>query len=317
MSEYEDPEFGQERPSGDGTGRELLPPDPEAETGAPPAGSKPLLPVPVFLTATSRAEPIDEPAAARPKISARPLLARAAAIAAAAVLAGGALWAFELHRSQASLLAEQAQETQALTKMIDDLSARLSAMESAKSRDELLELRRSVGEIRSSVASSRDLSGALAQLAQRVEKLDREESAKVDKLNERVDHDASAQAAELAARIEKLEKKVVAAAAPPPAPANPPSPPEKQPPMPPKIGPDVSMETTGSIDQRRPVLRGYIVLGARKDVALVAGRYGERAVRPGDYLPGAGRVERIAHEGGAWSVVTDRGLIPAAADPPY
>ena len=237
MSEYEDPEFGQERPSGDGAGRELLPPDPEAETGAPPAGSKPLLPVPVFLTATSRAEPIDEPAAARPKISARPLLARAAAIAAAAVLAGGGLWAFELHRSQASLLAEQAQQTQALTKTIDDLSTRLSAMESARSRDELLELRRSVGEIRSSVASSRDLSGALAQLAQRVEKLDREESAKVDKLNERVDHDASAQAAELAARIDKLEKKVVAAAAPPPAPANPPSPPQKQPPPPAKLAP--------------------------------------------------------------------------------
>ena len=314
MSEYEDPEFGQENPSEESAGRELLPPDPKAKTGA---GSKPPLHVPVFVTATFRADPIEEPGGAPPKVSARPRLAWAAAIAAAGILAGGGLWAFELHRSQARLLAEQAQQTQALTKTIGDLSARLNAMESVKSRDELLELRRSVGEIRSSVASSRDLGGALAQLAQRVEKLDKEESAKVDKLNERVDHDANAQAAELATRIDKLEKKVVAVAAPPPAPVNPPSPPEKQPPQPPKIGPDVSMDTTGSIDHPRAVLRGYIVLGARKDVALVAGRYGERAVRPGDFLPGAGRVERITHEGGAWSVVTDQGLIPAAPDPPY
>jgi hypothetical protein len=314
MSERKDPEFGQEGPSEENAGRELLPPDPEAGAGAGSGGSKTLLPVPVFVAAAFQAEPFDEPWPARPKVSARPRLAWAAAGAAAAVLAGGALWAFELHRSQASLLAEQAHETQVLTKTIDDLGARLSAMESAKSRDQLLELRRSVGEIRSSVASSRDLSGALAQLAQRVEKLDREESAQVDKLNERVDRETGAQAAELAARIDKLEKITVAMAA--PALANPPSPPQKQPPSPPKMGPNVSMETTGSIDRPRPLLRGYIVLGARDNVALVGGRYGERAVRPGDFLPGAGRVERIAREGGAWAVVTDQGLIPAA-DPPY
>jgi hypothetical protein len=60
------------------------------------------------------------------------------------------------------------------------------------------------------------------------------------------------------------------------------------------------------------VLRGYIVLGARDDVALVEGRHGERAVRPGDFLPGAGRVERIARDGGAWVVLTEQGVIPAA-----
>ncbi len=315
MSEREDPEFGQETPSEGSAGRELLPPDPEAGTGAGSAAAGRLLPVPVFVTATFRAEPIDEPRA-RPTSSARPLLAWTAAITAAGVLAGGALWAFDVHRSQARLLAEQAHESRALAKTIDALGARLSAMESARPRDELVELRRSVGEIRSSVASSRDLSGAIAQLAQRVEKLDREESAKVDRINERVDRETSAEAAELAARIDKLEKKAVVAAAPAPTPAKPPSPPQKQPPSPPKIGPKVSMETTGSIERQRPVLRGYIVLGARDDVALVAGRDGERAVRPGDFLPGAGRVERIAREGGAWEVVTERGLIPAA-DQPY
>jgi hypothetical protein len=168
-------------------------------------------------------------------------------------------------------------------------------------------LRRSIGEIRSNVAASRDLSGALVQLAQRVDKLDREENAKVDELNERVDRETSAEATDLAARIDKLEKKVVASA----APANPPSPPQKQS-LSPKLGPNVLMETTGSIDRPRPILRGYIVLGARDDVALVEGRYGERAVRPGDFLPGAGRVEGIRRAAGSWVVLTERGQILAA-----
>ncbi len=214
MSEREDPENSEESEPESGAERELLPPDVEAQTETGSAGFRPRLPVPVLIAATFRAEPIDEPMAGRPTPSGRSRFAWAAAIAAAGVLAGGALWAFNDHRSQAGLIAEQANETKALAKTIDALNARLSVIENAKSHDELVELRRSVGEIRSNVASSRDLSGALAQLAQRVEKLDRDESAKVDKLNERVDRETSAQAAELAARIDKLEKKVVASAAP-------------------------------------------------------------------------------------------------------
>jgi hypothetical protein len=91
---------------------------------------------------------------------------------------------------------------------------------------------------------------------------------------------------------------------------------QRPPAAPPKFGPNISMETTGSIDRPRPLLRGYIVLGARDDVAVVGGRYGERAVRPGDFLPGAGRVERILRDGGAWVVLTEQGMIPAA-DMPY
>ena len=64
------------------------------------------------------------------------------------------------------------------------------------------------------------------------------------------------------------------------------------------------------------MLRRYVVLGARDDVALIEGRDGEYAVRPGDVLPGAGRVERIERAGGSWVVLTDQGLI-GAAEPPY
>ncbi len=316
MSEREVPEIIEESEAEGGARRDLLPPDVEAQTEARSASSEARLPVHILIAPRFRAEPIDEPMAGRPAPSGRSRFAWTAAIAAAGVLAGGARWALDDHRSQAGFIAEQADETKALAKTIDVLNARLNVIESAKSHDELVELRHSVGEIRSNVASSRDLTGALAQLAQRVEKLDRDESAKVDKLNERVDRETSAQAAELAARIDRLEKKVVASAAPVPAPANPPSPPQKQPLSPPKFGPNVSMETTGSIDRPRPVLRGYIVLGARDDVALVEGRYGERAVRRGDFLPGAGRVEGITRAGGSWVVLTEHGQI-LAADEPY
>jgi hypothetical protein len=219
------------------------------------------------------------------------------------------------HRSQAGLLAEHARETEALARTVDSLTARLDAIDNAKAHDELVELRRSVGEIRSGSASSQELGSALAQLSQRVETLDREASAKVEKLGERFDHEATTQAAELSARIEKLEKRVVAAApSPAPSPGAPAQP--KQPAVAPRFGANVSMETTGSIERPRPLLRRYVVLGVRDDVALIEGRDGERAVRLGDVLPGAGRVERIEPAGEGWVVVTDQGLI-GAAEPPY
>ena len=74
------------------------------------------------------------------------------------------------------------------------------------------------------------------------------------------------------------------------------------------------MDTTGSIEKPRPLLRGYVVLDARDDIALVGGRYGEREVRQGDFLPGAGRVERIELRGDGWVVMTSEGLI-ASAEP--
>ena len=72
-----------------------------------------------------------------------------------------------------------------------------------------------------------------------------------------------------------------------------------------------------SIGRPRPILRSYVVLGARDDVALIGGRYGEREVREGDFLPGAGRVERIEARGDQWVVMTSEGLIAEADSPPY
>jgi hypothetical protein len=297
-----------------GVNGELLPPDPDERTQAVPASTESRLPSPFRSAPERRSERVDERAPSRPAPPRRSRLASVAIVAAAAVLAGGAFVAFNAHRVAAGLIAEQADETKALVKSVDALNARLSVIESVKSHDELVELRRSIGQVQSNVEASRGLSGALAELSQRVDKLDRQENAKADKLNASVERETSAQTAGLAARIDKLEK-VVASAAPAPAPANPPAPPQKPSLPAPKLGPNVSMETTGSIERPRPILRGYIVLGARDDVALVEGRYGDRAVRRGDFLPGAGRVEGITRADGSWIVLTERGQILPAYEP--
>jgi hypothetical protein len=279
-----------------------------AESGLPVP--KAPLPAAIPIAPTFRTETIDGSGYAWASFT-RPRLVLAAAIAAAAVLVGGAVLTIDDHRTQAGMIARQVDQTEALTRTIDALNARLNGIEATRSRDELAELRRSVSEIRSNTAFSRELSGAIAQLAERVEKLNRDGSARVDRLNERIDRQASARTAELAARVGKLEEKLVVSAAPVPAAAQP----QKPSAPPPKPVPNVSMETTGSIESKRPVLSGYIVLGARDDVALVEGRNGERAVRRGDFLPGAGRVQAIARAGGSWIVLTERGRILAADSP--
>ena len=235
-------------------------------------------------------------------------LAAAAAIAVVAGVAGALVWE---DRQQAGMLAERARETESLAQTIRMLKVRLDAIDAAQSRDDLSDLRRSVGDMKSTLVSTREFNSALALLSQRVDKLGSEESAKVDKLGERIDHEGSALTAELSTRVDKLEKKIVAPISPPPQPA------QTGQPAPPKFGASVSMETTGSIERPRPLLRGYIVLDARSDVALIGGRYGEQEVRRGDFLPGAGRVERIEFRGGRWTVLTSEGLIATADLPPY
>jgi hypothetical protein len=256
--------------------------------------------------AKSAREPLVEPADRL--FSSRFSLAATAALAVVIAVAGGLF--FE-NREQAKALAERVSETESLAHTIKSLKVRLDAIDTAISGADLASLRQSVGEIKSTVGSTRDFGGALAQLSQRVDKLDREESAKVDKLSERVDHDASALTTGLSTRIDKLEQKIVPPASPAPQAVQ-----AKQAPVRPKFD-NVAMDRTSSIERPRPLLRGYVVLDARDDVALVGGRYGEREVRQGDFLPGAGRVERIELGGNGWVVTTSAGVIASADFPRY
>jgi hypothetical protein len=309
MKKHEDPDIGEAREPLGRDDSDLPSSDHRSADVTPPRG---LSQLPAIIVPMLQGERRDEPRVAPPRAVFRLRLAAVAAMAVAGLAVGATWLAMDEHRRQANVIAEHAHQTEALARTVDAVTARLDALDSAKAHDELVELRRSIGEIRSSSASSLELGAALAQLSQRVDKLDHEASTKVDKLGERFDHEASAKAAELSARIEKLEKKVVAVAAPAPSPPANTTSPSKQPGSPPGLGPNVSMETTGSIERPRPMLRRYVVLGARNDVALIDGRDGERAVRPGDFLPGAGRVERIERTAGGWMVLTEQGVIGAA-----
>ena len=149
-------------------------------------------------------------------------LAAAAALGVVVAVAGAL---FLEDRQQANALVEQASETESLAHTIKSLKVRLDAIDTVASSADLTDLRRSVAEIKSSVVSARQFSGALTQLSERVDKLNREENAKVDKLAERVDHEGSALTAGLSARIDKLEQKIAAPALAPssrsPSPSNP------------------------------------------------------------------------------------------------
>jgi hypothetical protein len=283
-------------------------PDEEAQTA--PNGPSRELTLLTLVAAHPQAERPDPPHVSR---SAGPVGSRfalaAAALGVVVVVAGALVWE---HRQQANFLAERASETESLAQAVESLKVRLDAIDGARSSDDLADLRRSIGDMKSSVVSAREFNGAVAQLSQRVDKLDHEAGAKVDKLSDRVDHEASVLTAEFSARFDKLEKMGVAPVSAPAQAAQ-----QPQPPVQPKFNANVSMETTASIDRPRPVLRSYIVLDARDDVALVGGRFGEREVRQGDFLPGAGRVERIQRNGAGWIVVTSEGLIPSADVPPY
>jgi hypothetical protein len=250
-----------------------------------------------------------------PATAKRPVLTRFhfAGAAAVAVVAGvaGALWLED--RQQARELVVRTAETESLAHTVKSLKVRLDAIDAAMSNAGLADLRQSVGEIKSTAVSTREVSGALAQLSQRVDKLDREAVVRVEKLTERVDHEANAVTSGLSGRIDRLEQKI---AAPIPTPPAPPQPTQLKPLPRPKFD-NVAMDKTGSIDRPKPILRGYVVLDARDDVALVGGRYGEREVRQGDFLPGAGRVERIELGGAGWIVTTSAGLIGSADYPRY
>lgn len=283
---------------------------PDEAAQAAPNGPSRELTLLTLVAAHPQAERSDPPHVPRSSgpVGSRFALA-AAALGVVVIVAGALVWE---HRQQANFLAERANETESLAQAVESLKVRLDAIDSARSSDDLADLRRSIGDMKSAVVSARAFDGAVAQLSQRVDKLDHEEGVKVDKLSDRVDHEASVLTAQFSARFDKLEKMGVAPVSAPAQAAQPP-----QPPVQPKFNANVSMETTGSIDRPRPVLRSYIVLAARDDVALVGGRFGEREVRQGDFLPGAGRVERIERNGAGWIVVTSGGLIPSSDLPPY
>ncbi len=101
-------------------------------------------------------------------------------------------WTFPTTKSQAIA---------GLASGVDVLKAHLEAITGQTAREE-------------ERSALRDLSAALTQVTVRLEQIEHEYGARLDKLSERIDQDSSSRFAEIAARLDKLEKKAALPATP-------------------------------------------------------------------------------------------------------
>ncbi len=205
---------------------------------------------------------------------------------------------------------DAAAEAQANVETLKHLSARLDLLES-KPRGDDTDTRKLAADMKSTIAANRDLSAALAQMSTRLDKVDRDQNAKLDKLSQRFDKDSTGRIADTSAnKPEKQAGLEVTPAPPQPAGATPQPPARSAAPVAatkPDVG--VSTDTTGSIERPRTPMAGYAVIDVRDGVALLQTPAGPQEVSPGDYLPGIGRVQRIEKHGKEWSVVTSLGVV--------
>jgi len=219
-----------------------------------------------------------------------------------ALIAGVAAAALYDHARETNLIAAKSEETRSLAQTVKTLKDRIDAIEAARAHDEGADMRKIAAEMKGESAGVRDLSANLGQTNARIDKLERDHGARLDKLADRFDHETAGKLADLSGRLDKLEKRPVAAAPVAPAPQAKPVP----------AAATVSNETTGSID--RPKLPGYWLVEADEGYAVIDGRDGPQQVAPGDILPGIGQVQRIERRGRDWVVVTSAGVI--AGDQP-
>jgi hypothetical protein len=242
-------------------------------------------------------------------------------------------WTFPTTKSQAIA---------GLSSAVDVLKADLEAITGQTAREEE---RSEMG----------DLSAALTQVTVRLDQIEHEYGARLDKLSERVDQDPSLRVADIAARLDRLEKKAAFPATPASesadvvarldklekrvsvaaAPASEiadlttrlnklekraalpatSSAKPKESSLVARAEPSGPNETARS-DNPGPVLRDYSVEDVRDGIAVVDSRYGPQEVAAGDFIPGAGRVLRIEKRGGEWVVLTSHGVI-ASGPAPY
>ena len=242
----------------------------------------------------------------------------AASVAAIGFLVVGAVAGFD-HMRQSAMVAGKTEENETLVQSLAALKTRIEAIEAAHSQEQSAELHKTLNEIKAAAATAQGYGASVGQLAQRVDRLEKEQNARFEKLAERIDQSASSRFGEIVARLDKLERKPAAVAlAAPPSPAPSPIPVKAQTPptlLAPPAPQNVSNDITGSIEKPKPVLRGYALEDIRDGMALVDGRDGPYSVSPGDVLPGAGRVLKIERRGRDWVVVTSTGIITTPPEP--
>jgi hypothetical protein len=206
-------------------------------------------------------------------------------------------------------------ELDALRGEVQALRSKLDASEKHRRAEEARAVEAAVGVLDKKIASTRaETTAATAELSAKLEKA----SARVNKLEA-----AKAAATKAAAKAEeKAAAKAEAKAEPKTEPKSEPKAEAKQPnidetpvgsiPLPP-TRPKAVAEAQAT-QARRP-MAGYVLRGARHGAALVEAHGEIFDVRPGDLLPGAGRVIVIERRADGWAVVAEHGEVVGLREP--
>lgn len=168
-------------------------------------------------------------------------------------------------------------------------------------KDRIAQLTSELAAVKAGVDASR--TAANAQFTKIAERLDKSDRAQAD---------PAAKLAKIIETLDRMERRPMAAAAPPPAPLAA---------APPTVAPPAN-DVTGSLNRppaaeppaplKHPVIEGWVVRKVYDGVALLEGRMGIVEVEPGFTIPGAGRVEEIKKIDGKWVVLTSKGMIVSA-----
>ena len=191
---------------------------------------------------------------------------------------------------------DSSSQTKELVDTMHAFSSKLSAVEQVAQRadaQDLSTLRTTVASLKSQLEAARsDAANRVAKVSERLDKLDRERSAHL----ERAGAD-DGKLGDLSQRIDKLERRAADITASIPVTTD-----AHALPLP--------RETTKvAVDRARIPADGYVLRRVADGTALVESRAGLREVVPGDQLPGAGRVRSIERRGRQWVVVTTSGVI--------
>ena len=119
------------------------------------------------------------------------------------LLGAGAVYE-QMHQS--ARLAAKVRQNEHLVSTVSNLTERLDAIEGARAREETADVRKLLGEMKLGASATRDVSAAVSQLTARVDHVERDQGARLDKLAERIDHDASSRFADSRSSTRKIGK---------------------------------------------------------------------------------------------------------------
>lgn len=196
--------------------------------------------------------------------------------------------------------AEILRTTQKMTEDMRALKANVEALRAslaqAQNAQSLRPLEKALDGLKARLDAAKTETGAsIAELAGKVERLQREPPAKLQQVVERLD---------------RIERQTAAplAASPPPSPAKAATASRTQ------VAMADSRLRPDPFDARKrpPLIRNWVVRDVYDGVALVENAHGAIEVALGEVIPGAGTVRSIERRGGGWIVITNRGLVDSA-----